>query len=59
MKWYRAGVRVAVYSQLLPYRSAEAGLAGRARLGLQDDTAQLTIQPVVLQDQGQYRCEVT
>jgi len=74
MKWYRDNSRVFVYSPLAGFKNPEEALMDRclditqAHLGRDcprgslEDTEEmvtLTVSPIKLEDEGEYRCEIT
>ena len=59
IKWYKEGARVAVYSPATQWWRVEGTLKDRARVGVDQDTANLTFKLTSTQDEGQYKCEIT
>jgi len=74
LEWYRDSSRVFIYSPIIGYSNAEGALMDRcldmsqAHLGADcvrgtleatEANVELTINPMAMKDEGQYRCEIT
>ena len=60
IKWYKDGLRIAVYSQMHNFQQAEGDFQERVVMETDNSTmAWLKISPVKLEDEGLYKCEIT